>query len=397
MVPDYFVDDFTLEAVGSFRAVLRDVVRYAGKLRKVIEVELEASIALEKAAVVASSPALARSVRSLLREVAGRPVAATKNLGIDFSAGKPRSHPGCKRTRTLRLKAACGRRHRLSQVAKAGGWRAKRLFSAGVLPAAAFGAEVNGMSETEMLQLRRVEASVMAPRAAGRSLTATLLINDQQSWKAAAAPISQLSRAVWQATVNHPHNGMSLSEISRAWSAARPAECKKWSQSRGPLAACALSLARIGWKAEGPFVLLTDEGKSLALTEHSPAAVQVELQAAAKRQLERALAAKAGLVDAHGKGAYVDHIIRLLSPSNKQLDQVEKGILRCIVCDGVWTQSRLHEAGYDVPPVCRLCNKAADTVHHRAWECPATSHIHGPSTRRVPRAPPARMASQSQR
>ena len=81
------------------------------------------------------------------------------------------------------------------------------------------------MSDMEMLQLRKVEASTMAPRAAGRSLTATLLINDHQSWKAAVAPIMQLARAVWQASVNRNHHGMSLSEILRAWGAAQPMSC----------------------------------------------------------------------------------------------------------------------------------------------------------------------------
>ena len=175
----------------------------------------------------------------------------------------------------------------------------------------------------------------MAPRAAGRSLTTTLFINDNQSWRAAVAPISQLARAVWQATVSLVYHGLLLSEISNAWGVVPPMKCKKWSESRGPLSACALSLERIGWKADGPFKLITEDWRELLLTEHSPAAVRAELQQAAKRQLERALANKVGLAKSEGKRAYVDHVVRLLKPSCKCLDPLEKGVLRSIVCGAV--------------------------------------------------------------
>ena len=86
--PDYFIDDFTMAAMGSYRTVIKDLVHFAENLRAVIVEELEASIALDKAAVVASSRKLARALRKLLQELAGKLTSAAKNLGIDFIAGK---------------------------------------------------------------------------------------------------------------------------------------------------------------------------------------------------------------------------------------------------------------------------------------------------------------------
>ena len=66
VTPDYFVDDFTGAATGSMQKVLKDTVKFAKALRQTGEQELEAHIAIDKAAVVASSHLLARAARSEL-------------------------------------------------------------------------------------------------------------------------------------------------------------------------------------------------------------------------------------------------------------------------------------------------------------------------------------------
>lgn len=48
---------------------------------------------------------------------------------------------------------------------------------------------------------------------------------------------------------------------------------------------------------------------------------------------------------------------------------MSKGTLRSVVCQAVWPQTRLHDAGYDVCRLCPLCKQAEDKIHHRVWEC----------------------------
>ena len=42
---------------------------------------------------------------------------------------------------------------------------------------------------------------------------------------------------------------------------------------------------------------------------------------------------------------------------------------KATLCDAIWTQTRLDDAGYDVDTKCQKCGLAEDTIHHRVWQC----------------------------
>ena len=49
--------------------------------------------------------------------------------------------------------------------------------------------------------------------------------------------------------------------------------------------------------------------------------------------------------------------------------QQEAAIVRGVVYESRWTRLRANEAGYDISPMCPLCNEHQDTPHHRTWVC----------------------------
>ena len=88
---DAYIDDFTLFSAGrSEDEVENNIVDGAVALHKVIKEELNGSVSLGKAAVVASSQSLGAKIRARLGELGGSPVDVCTNLGIDFKAGKRR-------------------------------------------------------------------------------------------------------------------------------------------------------------------------------------------------------------------------------------------------------------------------------------------------------------------
>ena len=231
---DFFVDDLTGSKVGSMQEVECDLVHAAHRLKDAVEVDLRASIAIDKAAVVASSQKLAQNIRTKLGPLGGTTVQATRNLGIDYAPGKCRGAHGRCSARAKRFRQATARRLRLSRVCKVVGLRAKLIFSSGVASGALYGAEVHGVSNSELLSLQRTAASAMRPTARGRSLAATLLINGDPTWRATAAPIVRWAKEVWEAAVSVNPRGLSLSELARVWRHAAPSVGRQWRQCRGP-------------------------------------------------------------------------------------------------------------------------------------------------------------------
>ena len=63
-------------------------------------------------------------------------------------------------------------------LAQASRGRAAKLVPTGIAPAALYGACVTGISDAQLLDLRRTAATTIAPRAQGRSLDVALLLGD---------------------------------------------------------------------------------------------------------------------------------------------------------------------------------------------------------------------------
>eukprot|EP00959_Pyramimonas_sp_CCMP1952_P117528 2456969-Pyramimonas_sp.AAC.1 len=61
---------------------------------------------------------------------------------------------------------------------------------------------------------------------------------------------------------------------------------------------------------------------------------------------------------------------RLVS-ARKKLSAQEKGSVRALACNALWTNSRALRHGYQVCPLCPLRHTKVDSVFHRLWECEA--------------------------
>eukprot|EP00959_Pyramimonas_sp_CCMP1952_P345878 7243686-Pyramimonas_sp.AAC.1 len=53
-----------------------------------------------------------------------------------------------------------------------------RIWITGTLPGVLYGSEINGLSDFELLKIRREAGKVLRPGAKGRSLTATMICHN---------------------------------------------------------------------------------------------------------------------------------------------------------------------------------------------------------------------------
>jgi hypothetical protein len=128
-------------------------------------------------------------------------------------------------------------------------------------------------------------------------------------------------------------------------------------------------LARIGWRFEETFVLISDVGTRFALTDTSPTMITYHMIISWGRMRARAAAVSIGL-----KGAILDASIlkKALTPKS---GVGHFTLLRAFATQSVWSHNRLHALGYDVSPVCGLCGAPDDSLHHRLFECEAASAL----------------------
>ena len=66
------------------------------------------------------------------------------------------------------------------------------------------------------------------------------------------------------------------------------------------------------------------------------------------------------------------HVTSLINKKERGqplLEPLQQSCMQNFVVGGVWTRSRLYEAGYDVDILCPLCQQAPDTIDHRLFHC----------------------------
>ena len=100
------------------------------------------------------------------------------------------------------------------------------------------------------------------------------------------------------------------------------------------------------------------------MLQAGPRLVQLEAKKAHFRVLERGVAARAELA-LEARVSLVP-LRRLLRGS--EVGAAAKDMAKVVVADGVWTNQRLWEAGYDLSPTC-ACGSGPDTLEHRFFEC----------------------------
>ena len=109
-------------------------------------------------------------------------------------------------------------RHRkLKRVARSvsnRGVRLGRIYVAGIRPAVGFGASVNGFSDYELLKMRRVVATSLAPNHGGASLTGRLAMHGDVCWTEVVAPALQWAKVLWRVVVEHYHLDVTPQQIA---------------------------------------------------------------------------------------------------------------------------------------------------------------------------------------
>ncbi len=393
---DVHVDDITLSAIGPPHAIINDIVAARNSLARVMA-DLGCRFAADKTAITATTRRLATAVAAAL----GMATAVTSTpclLGVDNVAGARRSRLRGQSKKAARLKAALARRSRLGHLRRTLGTKVGRVFRTGILPAAAYDAPVWGVSDTEVTRLRRLAAVAMSPRARGRSLTMTHIWHGLPTAEVEVSPVLQYSKMVWLAVTRRDDataRQCSLADIRRMWEAAsanfaplaeralnerredgtlEPKTAKAiWGQVRGPIAAAAVSLARVGWRFSGAFELEDARGTTHTLTSSSPALVKSFLRDAVRDAAERKVGHTFAARDAsfEGKRACLDLAIAASRPGRKVTRQ-QSAAFRAVACGAVWTASLAQRRGYATDGLCALCKKARDTIRHRVYECEHT-------------------------
>ncbi len=144
---DVYVDDIQVQATCDKSSEVIDTPQETGYKRyDIITEKLHCTVAVKKAAVVASSTPLAQAIRSRLKPLAlqGPEIQSTPALGADFTAGRTRKHNSkpsgskLKPAQHARVKMVKVRRGRLHKITKHVGPTSRKLVKQGILPAALY-------------------------------------------------------------------------------------------------------------------------------------------------------------------------------------------------------------------------------------------------------------------
>ena len=362
---DVFVDDIQTAAMGSKEAVVTILTEATEDLCRVVEHEIESRLVPAKAAVVASTDKLARSLRASLGELAGAPVVITEALGIDFASARARRHYASKSKIQARIVAVAKRRTRLRVMTKFGGKSARRLVTQGATPAALYGVAVTGVTEQQLTQLRRTAACATPPFASGRSLDIALQLSGLDPGpNATGAPLVRWAQEMWQATLPFANRALPVRDLLRAWQAVLAKPPKGWAQVRGPIGAAVLSAKRLQWNVNHPYLWVNDRGDELSLLEASPRLVEWHVRQSWERLISRRVARKLQAQGFNAQDTVGFAVVRQVLNSNagSQLTALQKGALRAVACDAVWPKDRLIAAGYDV-------DRCVSSAEHNRIRC----------------------------
>ncbi len=395
---DAHIDDLVLTAEAGPREIMNDVPKAEALLMNTIENDLRCTISIAKAGLVATTHRLATELKKRIPTVSGPVVASMPNLGVDCRAAAPRGRKQTGTKRAARMKKGRVRAMRLHKLARVLGRRTKTIYAVGIAPAAYYGTAVQGLGDLDAKRARRMAVAALPPRTRLRSLATTLLLNQTPTWKEELGPSLQHSRMVWKA-VTQPEQArmrragltnlrdwydraapgfaplvkIGLEAAGRAAQLGEPEVNAAWKQVRGPIAASAMSLARIGWRYISAFEWEDDRGVTIQLTANTPAAIADLLRDGHRRSLERYLGRVKSVSDvsfANGRRACADMAEAYLKgPCPRGVTPQQRGAFRAAATGAVMTQARAVEMDYVTEDVCPLCGRCGDTVFHRVYDC----------------------------
>ena len=113
-----------------------------------------------------------------------------------------------------RAAAALRKTRRLQALGSVVGRKAFKVFASGPMAGAVYGSDLYGVSDRELLNLRRMAMSCIRPRSQGRSLSVLCLLEGDPTWRASCAPIIRWSKEIWILRTN-----------AFPWSLSSPYQC----------------------------------------------------------------------------------------------------------------------------------------------------------------------------
>lgn len=163
--------------------------------------------------------------------------------------------------------------------------RTDRIYMIGVRPAALFGADANGVFDSELRFLRRILNSARTPGHGGPSTICRFVAHGGPAWKHAIVPALQWARASWQSILQPGSASFSSHQLlSLTMSRARFGRPQRVESP----------LRHIGWKSVLCFQWENDIVRAHHLAEHNLNVMGCGLQEANRRFRERLIALWSG-------------------------------------------------------------------------------------------------------
>ncbi|CAK0876625.1 unnamed protein product [Prorocentrum cordatum] len=217
---DAYIDDTDFRTSTPQDAVSGSVLSPRG-LHKATAAVLGCSLAIDKIGLVSSSKQIARQIELQLGALAGEPAPSVINSGVDYTAGRALRARGADKGKSSRFeerRALAGRKTlRLCKHKEVLGQKSLRNFTAGPLPSGSYGAEVFGISDTELHLFRSLGMSTIAPKSQRRPLIVISLLEGDPQWRVSIASLVRYAKELWLPQTRQLAGSLSVKLLREAW------------------------------------------------------------------------------------------------------------------------------------------------------------------------------------
>ena len=374
------VDDVSIQASNSDEKLLARVVQAASaEVIARVERGLNLTFAPAKANLLCTSPVTSTLLLQAMGGYQGEAARVVKRLGYDYTVMRT-----CRRGPVAKQRWKIG----ASRLRKAERLRTKKVnyakvFFAGVLPCASFGAELWGMASKNKNKLRvqALKALGLLIKGAPQAIQWALLPPHQDpGLRMDFLPLERYSREVWlRHSLACPTDAL---EIQEFW------ECHSWgvrmvsTKSKGPMVETLRSCERAGWKMVSPFTIKDRAGADLDLRLGSPRMLRAlyckdhraqELEGHCSKfssEHPEMVVAKDEKYE-WGEGFCFQEARALLASKavGLRMSKQQKHCLRAALAGGLVTGTKLFARGAIASPLCPYGCQVKDDLFHRLWEC----------------------------
>ena len=384
-----YVDDLSLSASGETEYLLHLLDKVLSFVVHILQDVLRMEVSTKKSVVISGKPSLAYRFTKLATSKVTKAARWAKLLGTDAAGGRRRSTKAFK-NRIKQVARRVKRFHDLRRV----GVNVKQMTRAAATPAISYGMDIMGLSDSALLDARRLTLRAAAPPNAGKNVDAALAALDGKdgtmdvAFDAHLLGLRHFAHAHWEGWFD----SKTLTEAFQ-FGATRVAKAvgSPWHSVHGPITALVATLQRLGWCMPSAFEAIDDLGCSWSFVRDPPAVI-VD---AGKRSVRRWRYLRiikdipglipddidAGQLSEAGRTLLLDFSDVTSAPCkqkgpSKQVPFWSAAFRSCTLSalsGGQWTQTRRASVpawGID-DNRCQLCFTAAGTAAHR-FECPAT-------------------------